>query len=253
MHPVILAAGRGSRLGELTAERPKLFVDVDGRSIYEHQLDVLESYFDEATVVLGHGFESADPPEIRRHLDVGAAISVDHVLLEEWATVENAASLRAAIDHHRTVRGDSTDPGDLFVLCGDVIFADEAIRRVVDTFAGRDRQDGYNAVGCIHGRQDEMTAVRYDEAGEITAYGAITGHQETGMFVLHASHIAGARRLLATNEDSWFPFVFERLPSRRVEIPEWSHHEINTPAHLEQAPDRLPFEPVAADGDPERG
>ncbi|MEV0637664.1 phosphocholine cytidylyltransferase family protein [Streptomyces sp. NPDC050619] len=41
MHAVILAAGRGSRLGALTDERPKCLVELDGRSLLDRQLDVL--------------------------------------------------------------------------------------------------------------------------------------------------------------------------------------------------------------------
>lgn len=241
MHPVILAAGRGSRLGAITDDRPKLFVRIDGRSIYERQVEVLDRYFDEASVVLGHGFEEAEPSEIDERLDVGNGMTVEHVFLEEWASVENAASLRAAIDRHRA---GGSDRDDLLVLCGDVVFADEALRRIVETFEGTYRDEGYNGVGCVRGWQDEMTAVRFDDRGEITAYGAIAGHREIGAFVLHERYLDEARQLLAANQNEWFPFIFERLPSKRILVPPWSQHEINTPEHLEQANDRLPFEPV---------
>lgn len=249
MRPVILAAGRGSRLGAITADRPKLFVRIDGRSIYERQIEVLEPYFEEVSVVLGHGFEEADTAEIQERLDVGNGMTVDHVFLEEWASVENAASLHAAIEHHQAPRFTRED---LLVLCGDVILAEEAVRRVVETFEESYRDDGYNAVGCIRGHQDEMTAVRYDDTGEITAYGAIAGHREIGAFVLHERYLEDAHRILGGNRSEWFPIIFERLPSKRVLVPPWSQHEINTPAHFEQAKTLLPLEPVATATRPTR-
>ncbi|MBP1923722.1 choline kinase [Halorubrum alkaliphilum] len=39
MDTVIPAAGRGSRLGELTADRPKGLVDVAGRSLLAHAFE----------------------------------------------------------------------------------------------------------------------------------------------------------------------------------------------------------------------
>src|SRR5262249_24544449 len=45
----------GSRMGALTADRPKAMLDVDGRSLIEHQLAALASYgVTEVTVVIGY-------------------------------------------------------------------------------------------------------------------------------------------------------------------------------------------------------
>jgi L-glutamine-phosphate cytidylyltransferase len=67
MHPtraIILAAGYGSRMASLTADRPKAMLEVDGRSLIEHQLDALELYgVREVTVVIGYQAE-----RLREHL-----------------------------------------------------------------------------------------------------------------------------------------------------------------------------------------
>jgi choline kinase len=39
---VILAAGIGSRLGEITSNKPKCLIEIAGKSIIEHQIDLLE-------------------------------------------------------------------------------------------------------------------------------------------------------------------------------------------------------------------
>ena len=51
---VILCAGKGSRLTPLTDEIPKVLIDVNGVSILEHKLKMLEGLVDEVVLVVGH-------------------------------------------------------------------------------------------------------------------------------------------------------------------------------------------------------
>ena len=237
MQAVILAAGRGSRLGDVTKDKPKLFLEVNGHTVYEYQRDALAAYVDDVNVVLGHGFEDADDEEIRRtlELDDGTDTDVESVVLEDWRDVENAASLRRGLDG---AVGDDHDE-HVLVVCGDVLFSEEVLATVVERFEEEYSDEGYNAVGCIPGHQDDMTAVRYDDEGVITDYGAIEGHQEVGLFVLHKDHVAEAREILAQNTTDWFPVVFEETPSKRVHVPADERWEINTPEHLEQSESRV--------------
>jgi|GEM_PF-1133245 len=227
MRTVILAAGRGSRLGDRTADKPKLFLQVNGQTVYEYQRDVLDTYTDDVTVVLGHGFEDANG-QIDEVVDVDGDADASGVYLEEWPEVENAASLARAL---REFEADDRDD-HVLVVCGDVLFSEDALSTVVDRFLARYRHSGHNAVGCIEGVQDEMTAVRYDDEGVITDYGAIPGHQEVGLFVLHKDHLAAAREVLEENPHDWFPIAFTATPSKRVTVPEDERHEINTPDQL---------------------
>ena len=56
MRAVILAAGRGGRLSEITGDRPKCLAQVAGATLLERQLDALRSYgFTRIAVVTGHG------------------------------------------------------------------------------------------------------------------------------------------------------------------------------------------------------
>lgn len=58
MNAIILAAGLGSRLLPLTAERPKCLIEVGGRAILEHQVDALRGAgVAEITVVGGYRFD----------------------------------------------------------------------------------------------------------------------------------------------------------------------------------------------------
>ena len=54
MKAVILAAGKGTRMGELSNETPKPMLKVLGKTLLEHKLDSLPSSMDEVILVVGH-------------------------------------------------------------------------------------------------------------------------------------------------------------------------------------------------------
>lgn len=54
MQAVILAAGRGTRMKELTESVPKPMLEVNGRTLLEHKFDVLPDDVDEIIIIVGY-------------------------------------------------------------------------------------------------------------------------------------------------------------------------------------------------------
>jgi UDP-N-acetylglucosamine diphosphorylase / glucose-1-phosphate thymidylyltransferase / UDP-N-acetylgalactosamine diphosphorylase / glucosamine-1-phosphate N-acetyltransferase / galactosamine-1-phosphate N-acetyltransferase len=54
MQAVILAAGRGSRMGSLTEKLPKPMLEVAGKTLLEHKFDALPENVDEIIVIIGY-------------------------------------------------------------------------------------------------------------------------------------------------------------------------------------------------------
>ncbi len=110
---VILAAGNGTRLGPLTADRPKALLDVGGRTLIDRQLDALHaSGVRDVTVVVGH-----QEARLRRHL----GRSVTYVRNERYRETNSLYSLWLASDQLN---------GGAFVLNADVLFTPLLIERL---------------------------------------------------------------------------------------------------------------------------
>lgn len=88
---ILLAAGRGSRLGELTADRPKCMVSLGGEPLLGHQLRVLRSAgMTESLVIGGYRGEAlprGDGLEVRHNARWGESNMVRTLLCaEDWLT-----------------------------------------------------------------------------------------------------------------------------------------------------------------------
>jgi bifunctional UDP-N-acetylglucosamine pyrophosphorylase/glucosamine-1-phosphate N-acetyltransferase len=54
MQAVILAAGRGTRMGDLTKDRPKPMIELGGKTLLERKFDVLPADVDEVILIVGY-------------------------------------------------------------------------------------------------------------------------------------------------------------------------------------------------------
>lgn len=112
--PVIyLAAGRGSRLGDLTGERPKAMVEAGGRPLIDRSLEYLRGAgFTRIVAVTGHAAEAF------------AGYDVETIFNERWETENNITSLWQARD--------IVAAGCVIVNC-DLLFEPELARRLAAT------------------------------------------------------------------------------------------------------------------------
>lgn len=120
MRAIILAAGRGSRMGELGSDRPKCLIELDGKPLIERQIAALRrGGVDEIGVVRGYRAEMIDIPGIRYFAN------------HRWAETNMVRSLAAAAAwllsgsvivsyadifyRNELVRGLAAAPGDLVI------------------------------------------------------------------------------------------------------------------------------------------
>lgn len=221
MHAVILAAGEGSRMGPHTADVPKAFMEVAGRSLYERQCAAIERFVDDVTIVLGYAYEN-----VLDRVDGARTI-----VFEDWERYENAESLRRAI-----VGIDD----DVLVLNGDVVVTAAAVGHVIERFeSGSDRR---SAVAVLPGEQSEATAVQADDDGRVVQYGLISGRRHAGFGALAESRLDRAEEYLRAHCDEWYPGLYTEVPTDAVAIPSDHHLEINYPRDRIVARRELPFD-----------
>jgi len=109
MRALILAAGRGSRMGQLGDGRPKCLVDLNGNPLIERQIAALRrGGMDEIGVVRGYRADMIDFPDITYFAN------------ERWAETNMVMSLVAAASWLRS--------GPVIVSYADIFYLGELVR-----------------------------------------------------------------------------------------------------------------------------
>lgn len=110
---IILAAGRGSRMGSLGDERPKSLELLEGKSLIERQIAALKrGGLDEIGVVRGYLAEMIDFP------------GLSYFANERWAETNMVMSLVAATPWLRA--------GPVIVSYADIFYGNELVRGLID-------------------------------------------------------------------------------------------------------------------------
>lgn len=118
---IVLAAGRGTRLGGLSAEMPKVMVKLDERTLLAHQRDSLGAAgISDVHMVLGHGADA-----VEAHPD---AQGLRFWRNPAFATTNMVASLLSAVDLL-----DGT--ADVIVAYGDIVYEPRLVTALMDATA----------------------------------------------------------------------------------------------------------------------
>ncbi len=223
---IILAAGHGKRMGQLTAHQPKALLDVNGVTLVDRQLDALEdSGVGAVTMVVGYRQEM-----IRRHL----RDRVQFVENRQFAASNSLYSLWLA--RQCLARG-------ALVLNSDILVSSDLISLLVNAPAD-------DAV-LVDRRRDlgaEEMKVRLRDGFVVDFGKALPLDQADGENVgIVKVGAEGGRRLArhlerlvdAGHTQAWAPLAFRALaqewPLRAVETGDLAWTEIDFPEDLERA------------------
>lgn len=186
MHALILAAGRGTRLG-LPDGQPKCLASVGGRPLITRYLDALDAIEMPATIVVGHGAEHVAATVSTRRRPPTLVFNPDYQL---GSIVSLQCGLAGVV-------------GDLLLMDGDVAFGEPLLRsflssatpaqcRLLIDFSSRFTDEQYMA-GVV---EDRVRALKR---------GPVPGHDAEGEWVgfalLSAAAVADLS-LLVTRQTS---------------------------------------------------
>ena len=226
---VILAAGRGSRLGALTDSAPKCLAVVGGRTLIEHQLDALVGAgVHDITVVTG--YRSNDV-----HRVVGNRARYVHNA--DWSTTNSLYSLWLAGQDGGRGIGD-----DVIVLNCDVLFHPDVLARLIGAGPNRFTIDRHGGLGA-----EEMHVVldgqRLVEMSKRIPIDRVDG-ENVGMVRLShqtlAAVLGAADDLVAGGDlNAWMASAIDRIAAdhalHAVDVSDLPWVEIDFPDDLDRA------------------
>jgi phosphoenolpyruvate phosphomutase len=209
MKAIIVAAGRGRRLGPETTEIPKCMVAVGGRPILHRQLDALGAAgADDVVIVRGYLGDRIAPAVATADRQSAPVRFVEN---PDWANNNILTSLLYA---------EREMPSGFLFSYSDIVFATEHARRVAGSGADvalivdRRWQDAY--VGRVHHPVSEAELVKIEETRDgprVVRVGkrVVPAEQAAGEFIGLAKFSAAGAAALAR--------VWERAHARGMEQP----------------------------------
>ncbi len=209
MLAVILAAGRGSRLAEITEKIPKCLVEIAGKSIIERQMESLEKHdLDEIYVVTGYKAEMVK--EV-----VGDKANV--ILNKDYHITDNIYSLYLSKEN---VYGK-----DFILMNGDVIFDGAILKKMVENG---------NMIAVSRKYDEEALKVRIDNGRVMEILPKETEEEESD------ASISGIFKFSSQASKLLFDEIEKDINSGVKN--KWFEHALN------RILDREKFEPVYVDG-----
>jgi len=169
MNAIVLAAGLGTRLGELGTRVPKVLVPVGGRPLLERHLEALEQAGVQRVVVNAYHLASQVEAFVR-----GYTRSLELVCLVEPRLLGTAGSVREALRH--------LEPGPFLVVYGDVFLEDELAPLV---WTHRHHQPAATLAVHEESSSEAKGVVEVDATGRVTRF-LEKGEQRQGRFLINS-------------------------------------------------------------------
>ncbi len=117
MNAVILAAGRGTRMPEITKDKPKSLIEISGKTILEREIEILtKNSIKKTYVVIGYMAE-----KIKNKFEDSK--DIEFIENKDFATTDNIYSLYLTRDK---IRGK-----EFLLLNGDTVFEENIIKKLV--------------------------------------------------------------------------------------------------------------------------
>ena len=123
---VVLAAGLGSRISEITKDIPKTMIEINGKCIFEHILgNLVENDIYDVVFIIGYREELLRPLLERSCSKLG--VNLEIIINDRYATTNTMYSLWMARDVVKS---------DFLYLHGDLIFSSEMLRLFINSSDG---------------------------------------------------------------------------------------------------------------------
>lgn len=171
MRALILAAGRGTRF-DVKGGGPKCLTKVGRRALIDHYLDALDSLGVPATIVVGHAAS-----DIEKH--VSGRRKPPTLVLNPRFREGSIVSLAAGLANIERATEEGEPPADVLLMDGDVAFAPELLKRLVDAPS----PDALLVdVGTVFTDEQYMAGLRGDHV-VVLRRGPVDGHDAQGEWV----------------------------------------------------------------------
>jgi NDP-sugar pyrophosphorylase family protein len=224
MQAVILAAGMGTRMGELTAHVPKPMVRLAGKPLIEYKLDALPPQINEVVIVIGYLGNL-----IKEHY--GDSYNGKNLIYVEQQTLDGTmGALRCAQPFLK---------GRFLVMMSDDLYAKEDIDRCLDI------ENGWAVLVQEMGEMAAAGAVKVDAEATVTGivegnYGRTPGLANTNLMVLdvrifdaHMTHKAPGSTEVGLPQTAVTAAQELDIPFRAVMTTRW--FQITNPHDIETA------------------
>lgn len=259
MTGIILVAGYGSRLGDLTKDTPKCLLDVSGKcSLGRHLENLIYAGVKDVTLVVGYEAEKISQYVSK---DEFRDINITVMNNDVWNETNNAYSLRLALENLDE---------DILVLNGDVVCQ----RDLIKTMADPKLKSAMAVVRKKELNEEDMKVVvedhkvvkvskdlstrtkRYSNQEEDIIqqngeeFDEISYGEFTGIFRLNKKLLPFFREdlddVLKTNKNAWFEHALVGLCTQKAiyckDVSHFPYIEIDFPEDLAEARDRFPYD-----------